>query len=83
MAKKQERTYYVATDLQSMESEIFTTKSKAAEFLDVSVDTISRRLKEDWRYLIPGKFLLCETTITKKSNKGTESNLVKVKSNKW
>ena len=63
------REYYVATDLKSMESGIFTTKSKVAEYLSINVKTIDRGLKEDWRIYKPNHYLICKTSITKLSNK--------------
>lgn len=63
------REYYVATDLKSMESEIFTVKSKVAEYLSISVKTIDRGLKDDWRIYKPNHYLICRTAITKLSNK--------------
>ena len=71
------RQYYVATDLQSMESEIFTTKKGVADYLSISVDTIRRGMKKDWRIHKKGKYLICKTTITKSKNKGNIQNLTK------
>lgn len=63
------RDYYVATDLKSMESGIFTTKSKTAEYLSISVKTIDRGLKDDWRIYKPNHYLICKTPITKLTNR--------------
>lgn len=63
------REYYVATDLKNMESGIFTTKSKVAEYLSINVKTIDRGLKDDWRIYKPNHYLICKTPITKLSNK--------------
>jgi len=63
------RDYYVATDLKSMESGIFTTKSKTAEYLSISVKTIDRGLKDDWRIYKPNHYLICRTEITKLTNR--------------
>jgi hypothetical protein len=63
------KEYYVATDLKSMESEIFTVKSKVAEYLSISVKTIDRGLKNDWRIYKLNHYLICRTSITKLSNR--------------
>jgi len=63
------KEYYVATNLKSMESEIFTVKSKVAEYLSISVKTIDRGLKNDWRIYKPNHYLICRTSITKLSNR--------------
>lgn len=52
-----------------MESGIFTTKSKVVEYLFISVKTIDRGLKDDWRIYKPNYYLICKTPITKLSNK--------------
>ena len=70
------REYYVVTDLKSMESGIFTTKSKVAEYLSISVKTIDRGLSNDWRLYKPNHYLICRTSITKSSNKGNKDNFV-------
>jgi len=63
------KEYYIATNLKSMESEIFTVKSKVAEYLSISVKTIDRGLKNDWRIYKPNHYLICRTSITKLSNR--------------
>lgn len=63
------REYYVATDLKNMESGIFTTKSKTAEYLSISVRTIDRGLKDDWRIYKPNHYLICKVGITKLTNR--------------
>ena len=70
------REYYAATNLKSMETEIFTTKSKTAEYLCISVKTIDRGLKKDWRIYKPNQYLICKTTITKLS-RGNVNNFMK------
>ena len=72
------REYYVATDLKSMESEIFTVKSKVAEYLSISVKTIDRGMGNDWRLYKPDHYLICRTPITKSSNKGNKDNFIQL-----
>ena len=71
------REYYVATDLISMESEIFTTMKGCAEYLSISTDTIRRGLGNDTRYVKPNKYLICIVQITKSNNKGNVDHLKK------
>jgi hypothetical protein len=63
------RDYYVVTDLKKMESAIFTVKSKVADYLGISVKTIDRGLRYDWRLYKPDHYLICKTSITKLSSR--------------
>ena len=73
--KRKEKYYYVAVDLQSMEAEIFTTITKASEYLNISSSTLTRHLKMDWRVIKKDKYMVCRTTITKSNNKGNTNNI--------
>lgn len=67
---KKEKFYFVAVDLKSMDAEIFTTITKASEYLNISSKTLYRHLKQDWRVIKPNRYLVCKTTITKANHKG-------------
>ena len=69
------KEYYIAVDLKAMEAQIFTTITKASEYLNVSSKTLSRGLSDDWRVFKKNKYLVCRTSITKLKNRGNIENL--------
>ena len=70
------REYYIAVDLVSMNSQMFTTKKGAADYLNISPQTVYNGLSRDYKILKPGAYMITKSVITKSHNKGNIDNLI-------